>query len=177
MFPRFDSSSLKDYIPLASVVLGGLLTVIGGFFSNAFSQRLARGTDRRRFLRDKLEEAYQLSQAIEEWAIQEMRNTVTILIPREGPEPEQKECPIDRLSMIVRLYIPDLREEGDKLSDAVDTYRKALFTYYQEAAQPKEGQPFDEERYRELFGTSHDTLKQACAAFRTEVERDVRRWF
>lgn len=58
----------QNIITLLATALGGALTLIGGIVATYFTQMLNNRDERRRFVREKCEEAYILADQVKRWA-------------------------------------------------------------------------------------------------------------
>jgi hypothetical protein len=95
---------LSDFIPLLSVIIGGLLTVLGGIVTNYFTQSSSRKVEKRKVYREQLEQIYESSSQVMKWI-----EWHQILDNRSKDEDQAPPCPIDKVVMIARLYLPSLK--------------------------------------------------------------------
>jgi hypothetical protein len=119
-----------NLLTLVPIVVGGLLTIIGGFLSTYFLQSISRQADQRKVIRDELEAIYQLSQQVVDWAVNEMRIMTRAYTGNIDESQKSLDCPIDKLVMLVHFYQPQLNQEVQKLAINVEVFRKGLTTFW-----------------------------------------------
>lgn len=107
----------QNITTLLSTVVGGLLAITGGFLATSFSQRMAEQAEKRKVVREKLEELYTLSNNIQEWVkVQVLRacDIEEVTLHRKVPRwffdavRTEPDCPIERMEIIASLYLPSL---------------------------------------------------------------------
>ncbi len=98
-----------------SVALGGVLAIIGGFISNYYIQATARKSEKRRMLREKIDEIYTLSTQVKtafflriwhrsKYTQQEYNKIYTF---SDKAVRELRDVG-ERMEMLTRLYVPSL---------------------------------------------------------------------
>jgi hypothetical protein len=117
--------SADVWVPVVSVVVGGLLTTLGSMMMH----RITRRSERRDTLRGKLEELYRLSAQLPAWAEYHVELAVTMaLSATRGPafaldwlkSREKPPRPTDDLVMVARFYHPNLAANADALAVLAD---------------------------------------------------------
>ena len=116
----------KDYIPLLSVIVGGLLSTLGGFFANFTLQSKSRDAERRKLIREKLEEAYLLSHEVIDWIQKQMKEMAT------QASGDDSHCPIERVVMLVKFYEPKLTPVVTEFAGNVQNFKSHVFGYWKE---------------------------------------------
>ncbi len=105
-----------------ALLLGSLLTLVGGWFATSRSHRAAGQLETRKLARDKFEEIYLLVNQIRTWALSQtiiiaakqdfaVVHTHEIPILLSGEFVKDTECPVDRLEMLVHFYAAFLAED------------------------------------------------------------------
>jgi hypothetical protein len=118
-----DPAIVAAIIGAGALLLGSALTLFGGIVIPLLSQRLTSKAERRKIFRDKIEEMYLLSNQVEKWASWYLSG-----IQRSGDRMLSiLYNPIDRLEMLVRLYIPSFKTSIDAYLSAVNDLSK-LYT-------------------------------------------------
>lgn len=108
----------SSFIPLISVVIGGLLTIIGGFLGNYFTQSIIRKSETKKLIREKIEEIYNTAGEIKKWLL---------FVEEHVAGATEPPCPIDKMVMLVSLYVPKLKAST---SDVRQIVEKAKAAYY-----------------------------------------------
>ena len=116
----------KDYIPLLSVIVGGLLSTLGGFFANYMLQSKSRDAEKRKLTRDKLEEAYLLSHEVIDWIQKQMKEMAAFA------GGEDAHCPIERVVMLIKFYEPKLTPSAVEFAQNVEVFKSRVFEYWKE---------------------------------------------
>ena len=117
-------------IAATALIIGALLTLIGGLFATSRSQRAAGQLEARKRAREKLEEIYLLLTQIRTWALTQtiiiaakqdfaVVHTHEIPVLLSGEYVKDTECPVERLDMLVHLYAAFLAED-------LNTYRRCI---------------------------------------------------
>jgi len=106
---------------LVSVVIGGLLAILGGVVGSIVFHKLERNTSNMRLKREKLEQLVDASYRIESW-LNERRDVD--LSNLSGHENDPGIFPMSEVEMISRLYFPELQKEVYQLSVASASYQK-----------------------------------------------------
>ena len=124
----------KEYIPILSVLAGGLLAVVGGFVANYLLQAASRRAEKRRLVREKLEEAYLLSFGV----MDSLQNQMKRVVERDDNF-AAVDCPIHRVSMLVKLYEPRLSNVVSDYSNNVEAFWSGAVNYWIESREAKSG--------------------------------------
>ncbi len=156
---------------LLTTALGGMLAITGGLVATVSTQALNNKAERRKFLREKCEEVYLLSEQVKLWVKNEHDKwwqDYTDQFEPDNPIPEgyrkeykQLDCPIDKLLMIVQLHLPMLQAKAEALKASVNTYQDFARDFLEEGW---DAFPDDIETVlrsiRKKFGKSYWELKQ-----------------
>jgi hypothetical protein len=139
-------------LPLFGLILGSLLTV--------FLRKFDVKQERRKLLREKLEDLCLQLYELDKWVSNAGRIAVSIAAGKisstKGTPVE--DSPIVRIDMLVRLYFHSLRSYSEPLSAAFENFRKALFNFYADVLEGKQ-KPGDN-RYLELIGTPAQDIEK-----------------
>ena len=108
-------SVLLNMLP---VIIGGLLTAVGGFMASVILHRLSKKTSRINLKREKLEQLIRAVYAMKNW-LEEKENMDLF-----DKTKDLGESPMSDIKTISNLYIPELKKEVNKFSMAVIDYRK-----------------------------------------------------
>ena len=165
-----DTTSIKDFLPLIQVLIGGLLTVVGGFTASYFLQSVARKVDKKKLIREKLEQVYILTIQTSEWIKSEMRQTVA---PIEKEKTAEKN-PVDQIEMLIILYEPSLKNPMQDLKEKVDYYRRSLFSYWSKLL--KNGNHLSTKKYEELFKKPVEEADESVNRFRVALENEFKKY-
>ncbi len=124
----------QNITTLLATILGGILATTGGIIATFYAQVLNSRTDRKNFVREGCEEVYNLAHEVKQWIDNENSRwwcdycesiddvSIEVQIERSKLAKEPLNCPIDRLMMIVLLYIPEFRTKAEALKNVVNTY-------------------------------------------------------
>jgi hypothetical protein len=110
-------------IGAVAAIIGAALSIAGGFFASYINQRMTSITEKRKIVREKIEETYLLSNQVKIWFQIQLQR----ICEKDGIEEtfanlpfwfldsstKEPECPIDRIEMLVGLYIPSLKKYSD----------------------------------------------------------------
>src|SRR5947207_846864 len=168
-----DAMLIVAIIAATSLIIGGLLTLIGGLFAISRSQRAAGQLEARKTAREKLEEIYLLVNQIRTWALTQtiiiaakqdfaVVHTHEIPVLLSGEYVKDTECPVERLDMLVHLYAAFLAEDLDK-------YRRCIarFIAMKQVVYSRNPSQMLSEYNKELFG---DQKIKDLAALPKQVE-------
>jgi hypothetical protein len=167
----------NDLTPVLAAIAGGSIAFLG----IAVQQYLARSGDRRKLLREKVEEIYGLSNQLDEWGINLMHEMVQFLLGKEDADGKDNKQegpanPMPRLLMLTKIYAPQLGPAAADLKEKADACQSAAREYYMrlaELAQTKTA-PTDDEIATGL--SPMDALQKSTADFRTLLERHVQQY-
>jgi hypothetical protein len=126
----------QNITTLLATILGGILATTGGIIATFYAQSLNGRTEREKFVRERCEEVYELAEKVKQWLDNENARwwcdycesiddvSIEVQIGRSKLAKEPLNCPIDRLMMIVLLYIPEFRTKAEELKNVVNTYNR-----------------------------------------------------
>lgn len=104
---------------ILSTLLGGVLAITGGFLATTFSQRMMEKAEKRKLVRERVEEAYILSYQIKEYVtVQLLRACKVAEVTLHHNVPGwffdtvdmETACSIEKMKMIIDLYLPDSKK-------------------------------------------------------------------
>jgi hypothetical protein len=106
---------LKSFIPIIAAIVGGLLTVVGGFFSQYFLQKRQRQSQKYSRTVDKLEEIGRIANKILKSGMR-LRNAPLHLVMNMAQKVEKdindqfklSESQNDEFILLTELYVPEL---------------------------------------------------------------------
>ena len=162
---------MKDFIPLISVVIGGCLTSIGGFLSNYLLQRVTRSSDKRKYLREKLEEIYVLCDIVSQnnaTKLKELTFSVENNVVIKNESSTQK--PIQRLLMLLNIYFPHLKNKALALEKANENFIAIAINSCQEVMATGK-QPQDV--MKALINKSYYELELCCDLIKEKIRLEI----
>lgn len=116
-----DSTIEAAIIGGIALLLGSALTIAGGFVASFFLQRRANRDDKRKVVRQKIEEIYLLSNRMEEYSITRAIELVTlrkeeyfIKYMAAGKYLLEEDTTVARIKLITNLYIPELNKQAEE---------------------------------------------------------------
>ena len=141
---------LTDFIPILSVIIGGLLTVLGGLLTNYAAQSTSRKAEKRKVYREQLERIYEFSNQVIEWV---KWHRIRDNINKDAPP-----CPIDEVVMIARLYLPSLKELALDFKSTLDDSWDEIMALFNEEKEFIIPDPFSavEKKYEKLLAAIED---------------------
>jgi len=105
-------------IGLLPVLLGGLLTILGGFAGSLITYMLSRKSSKEDFRVKMIEKATLLSFQIGHW-LDENKDIRLFRLKKDiGPSP------VSELEMVTKLYLPELDSERLNIAKAENDYNK-----------------------------------------------------
>ncbi len=154
---------MLDPNTIFTLVLGSILTIVGGFLATYYSQRLARSGEKRKAAREKCQEIFELFEQINRWIKNEIDkwqeradpDKLDIFGQRKvnPPVSQNLECPINRLLMLVKLYVPPLEKLASELDNKVELFNKVEQDFHNQPEIDWERVPdFLTEQKEELIG-------------------------
>ena len=102
---------LKDYIPLLSTLIGGLLAISGGVVSSLLIQRYVNERENKKIQADKAEELYKMILKLDHLA--HCMNNMALYDNLKGEPPEEvklSQYEYNQIDMIIGLYFSQLSE-------------------------------------------------------------------
>src|SRR5712692_6160706 len=102
----------QNVINLLSVVLGGILAIAGGFISNYYIQAMARKSEKRRIVRDKIDEVYTLSTQV--------KTTFFLRIWHRSKYTQQE---YDKIYSFSDKAVRELRDIGERMEMLARLYK------------------------------------------------------
>lgn len=170
--PSTTIKVLQLFSPFFYAMLGSLLTILGSLYLKKYDAR----QERRKLLREKLEELYFQLYELDKWVSNAGRIAVSfgagkISLTKGTPV---EDSPIVRIDMLARFYFHSLRSYSDPLSAAVENFRKTLFNFYADILEGK--QKPDDNRYLELIGMPAQEIEKLRLQLLKELEKEVRKY-
>lgn len=122
--------AFTDFIPLFSTIAGGLLTALGSFTANYITQSAAEKAERSKLLHARIEETYNLCEQIDKWIkyLEKTTNETSVAIKKTSMQKidfikhisvNEPDCPIEKVKMIVLLYLEEIEEDIRKLDASI----------------------------------------------------------
>ncbi|HUS88332.1 MAG TPA: hypothetical protein VMW91_03005 [Desulfosporosinus sp.] len=122
-------NELKEFVPVIATLVGGILTIGGGFMAQLFMQSRTHRRELTKLKREKLEEICALSQAIEDWCGKHLGSLVTIQAKGRDDSPALPRPPMRQLQLLVSFYHAELGEFSTELAKALDSFHKGYAEY------------------------------------------------
>ena len=168
--------TLNLFLPLIGVVVGGLLAIAGGIYL----RKLGVKEERRKLLREKLEELCLQLYELDKWVSDAGRIAVSTAAGKissiKGRPVE--DSPIVRIDMLVRFYFHSLRPYSDLLSAAVENLRKALLNFYADfyVDISESKQKLGDKRYLDMIGLPAESVEKLRLQLLQQVEKEVEKY-
>lgn len=124
-------SGVSDFIPLINLFAGSFLTLIVGYLLYLFTAC----KEKKKLLREKLEELYILTCKLNDWAGYEIAETMFV-IAKIKPDSPKVASPISELVMLARLYHPHLFEDASKVKLLANELQRHCFSLLAHVANP-----------------------------------------
>ncbi|SRR6266566_1470588 len=127
MLDQTTALILAAVIAAVAALLGSL---IGGIALPYLTHRLATKAERGKIVREKIEEIYLLTDKVKLWLDVQVNNLL-VFVDRE-PELKNKdvpECPDERLMMLVKLYVPELKKSATEFCNCIDKFNSLVNSY------------------------------------------------
>lgn len=105
-------------IKLTPVIIGGVLTILGGFVAAFLTHHLSKKTKKEDFRRNTIEKSARLALAITHWT-DEYKNSILFEHANSIGQP-----PVDELEVVVTFYLPELENEMFNILKAENEYKK-----------------------------------------------------
>jgi hypothetical protein len=166
----------EQLLPLFGVILGSLSTVLGSFYLRKFDLK----QERRKLLREKLEELCLQLYELDKWVSDAGRIAVSTAAGKissiKGRPVE--DSPIVKIDMLVRFYFHSLRPYSDPLSVAVENLRKALLNFYADLCADilKGKQNLSERQCLEMIGLPAENVEKLRLQLLQQVEKEVEKY-
>jgi hypothetical protein len=111
---------------LLAVLMGGALTIVGGFASNYVLESRRHNRDRRSLVLSKLEEAYELARSLPKWAANLYGHYSNEIMRASAADRSPDAWPM-------RDFVEGLAARGAKISDQLPAYRIcAILGFYRD---------------------------------------------
>jgi len=100
-------------ISFAAGIVGALIAVLTAYLQ----QRMARDDEKRKVIREKIEDIYTLLNQVQAWAALQVTTLEGLLAIRSGKStgtghtPGDGDCPIDKIVTFIHIYFPKLRKK------------------------------------------------------------------
>lgn len=141
------------FIGLVPVIIGGLLTAIGGFAGVYITHLLSSIDAKKKLKREKLESLVHSAFQTMYWLDENRKKTLFSEVKDIGPPP------IFEVELIIKLYIPELKTESIKLSLAEADYRVLLAKWRQKQLSGESLQGFVEE-YQSIYLSLNNAVSE-----------------
>lgn len=166
-----NASTIKELVPVLATLAGGLLTFLGA----AFQQARARTTDRKKLVREKVEEIYGLTNQLDDWILGQMHAMTRMQtgINSDTAKESEPPNPMPRLLMLTKIYAPKLNTAASDLAAKAASVQRAAFDFYLKIAQAQAA--LAQEDFAASLAPVGDA--QQCAEhFRQLLERHVQNY-
>ncbi len=165
--------------PLSTVIVGSIVGAVVGFFLNYETTRMTRKAEQKKAIQDHIREYSTLALQVNDWfkaehnilwSFYELPNSV------RGKTPvNQQECPIDRLIMLSRLYLPELKKETIELSESVDEVQESFANFvdgnYPIEDHYHEGSAFENQYYAAILSNVRDSFHTSYTNLLSSLEK------
>jgi hypothetical protein len=156
-----------------------LIAVLGTLAGSMITIHAGEKTEKRKVVRDKLEEIYLLANQVSLWA--EWKNDLHFCQYEYSPDYQppsgsKPSCPIGRLDMLIRLYLPSLRKISIEFSRSVSKLENVRGTilqpYYDDDNQVDEPESFlyGNDKFGELLTETFNEFKETHAKILSSIE-------
>lgn len=129
---------------------------------------LSNESEKRKVVREKLEEAYHLTFEVKRWVQGEMKQMATF-----ESNTERIACPIDKISALIGLYGAGLSDEATRYASAVEQFRGSVWKYWAETHEGKER--ISSERFSELLSAPYELIERTQKDLLQYIEREIHR--
>ncbi len=164
---------------LVFLIFGALITLTGIRYQN----RIATKKEKKAAVVARLEEIFTLSEDAVRWSGELMRSIANTLLGKSRDDPQEpRSSPVQRISMLARLYEPDvlpsaevLRERCEKLSSL---HSQTMLESMRRTVKDSEVQPMLD-RFPKAFGDMVSILSEIANGSKElnlEVERAMRKY-
>lgn len=147
-----------DFNAVILLILGSVLTLVGGFASTYFSQFVSAKAEKRKIVREKIEEIYTLIDQVDLWLRTENQELAKFLLadkdkPFTLSELEKYQPTLARIKTLVRFYAPSLSKEADEYFGNLKFIRQTHLLMNESKNKKKETEEFMRayETYREKY--------------------------
>lgn len=114
-------------------ILTTLIAVIGTLAGVIITYYFTNRMERKRILREKLEEIYTLAIQVKQWLDNEIKSWWSLIDPNAQSHPyKDLSCPIEQLIMLVELYAPSLAEKAVRINKKVLELKQRYSVYSDE---------------------------------------------
>jgi hypothetical protein len=165
----------KDFLPLASTVIGGFLAVAGGFVANFVLRGITERNEKRSFLLQQLEQIFLLSNQLVDWVGAEYGALLQSIQKEEGKSDNKIQNPIAKLQMAVRLYHPKLNEHLVHIEKCLEDFYNGRGAFYLHVLEKKEDPPLSEV-FKQGIDDPFKRLREARDSLLKEVNNMVKHY-
>jgi len=159
----------EGFITLISTISGGILAVIGGFFSNYFLHGVAKKAETKIFYRQQLEEIFCLSHQIIDYFASKYTLLLSATVNIESSSKDKIENPIPKIKMINYLYFPELKQILIKIEESVDNFNNGIAKLYLQ----KEEDKSLHELFINYIDSPYQEIKKSCNSLLGEIEHKI----
>jgi len=117
MDPTIEAAIIGDI----ALLLGSVLTIGGGFIATFFLQKMTSQAEKRKVVRQKIEEIYLLSNRMEEYSITRTIELVNLTkgeyltkYMATGRYLLEEDATVAKIKMMTSLYIPELKKQVEE---------------------------------------------------------------
>lgn len=116
-------SGITVFVPILNIIIGGMLTMAGGYLVHFWTTR----RDKKKLAREKLENLFVLTCRLKEWAGYEYAET-TCAIAKSKPSSPKVADPTNELVMLARLYHPCFSEDAIGIQRHANELQKCCYS-------------------------------------------------
>src|SRR6266851_9006265 len=117
---------------ILAAIIGALATLLGGLVGGVavpfLTQKLSIKAENRKKHHEKIEIAYTLLDQIKGWIDYQIDDLWCFQVQKNRPnKPDNLECPINTLVLLVNLFAPSLEKSVKELNESVETLKKMRY--------------------------------------------------
>src|SRR6266568_3054767 len=155
-----------------------LIAVLGTLAGVQVSIHAGQKAEKRKVVRDKLEDIYTLLNQVNAWAAyqhEELWN-LYVYLPNDCPPTSHKSrpsCPTGRLEVLIRLHLPSLRKISQELSKSVlklKTVEGNFLERYEDEADINDNFLYENDRFKTVVREAYKEFEEAHAKLLSSLD-------
>ena len=175
----------SDFVPVIAALVGGMLTIMGGFVASFMILRSSRKSEKRAFFRSGLEEINMICTSLQNdidnsiilaaklAEVQKDEMNALRLVHRPTQEINNTEAFRGKLSFLMFSYFPQLEPSVVSLDTAINKFKYAEYLYYLEANSTNMKPSSEQFSSLQLLAK---TVIDECKKVRIQIEKEIRRF-